>query len=177
MKLEIEVKRRRGSVTQGVADVYVNGEKAITFGDDIQIIKPGQPYYSEKIGGWASTIPDERFILGLLYHPYDGVYHYSDQVKEILEKEIERLQGMSWDIEVSDGIRERMKIKDGFEPFVALAVMRHMTKDWGEVEPEEKEHNDKKPLAAIGAYTFREESKVYVKAEDGHLRVFFPEEY
>ena len=33
MKLVIEVKRRRMSVTQGVADVYVNGQKVITFGD------------------------------------------------------------------------------------------------------------------------------------------------
>ena len=51
MKLEIEVKRIRGSVTQGEAAVYVNGEKVIQFGDRIEIIKEGQPYYSEKIGG------------------------------------------------------------------------------------------------------------------------------
>ena len=35
MKLEIEVKRRRFSVTQGQADVYVNGEMVISFGDPI----------------------------------------------------------------------------------------------------------------------------------------------
>ena len=34
MKLVIEVKRRRTSVTQGEADVYVNGQKAVTFGDN-----------------------------------------------------------------------------------------------------------------------------------------------
>lgn len=53
MKLEIEVKRRRFSVTQGQADVYVNGEMVISFGDTIEIINDGQPYYSEKIGNWA----------------------------------------------------------------------------------------------------------------------------
>ena len=60
MKLEIEVKRRRFSVTQGQADVYVNGEMVISFGDTIEIINDGQPYYSEKIGNWASTVPSIR---------------------------------------------------------------------------------------------------------------------
>lgn len=48
MKLEIEVKRRRPSVTQGEASVYVNGEKVITFGDTIELIEDGKPYYGEK---------------------------------------------------------------------------------------------------------------------------------
>lgn len=60
MKLEIEVKRRRFSVTQGQADVYVNGEMVISFGDTIEIINDGQPYYSEKIGNWASIVPDSK---------------------------------------------------------------------------------------------------------------------
>ena len=34
--------RRRMSVTQGVADVYVNGQKVITFGDEIEMIKEGE---------------------------------------------------------------------------------------------------------------------------------------
>ena len=50
MKLEIEVRRIRQSVTQGEAAVYVNGEKVIQFGDDIQMVQPGQKYYGEKIG-------------------------------------------------------------------------------------------------------------------------------
>ena len=87
MKLEIEVVRRRSSVTQGQADVLVNGQKVISFGDTIQIVKDGQTYYGEKIGDWASVIPDGAFIKGLLWHPYDKVYHYSDLVKHILEKE------------------------------------------------------------------------------------------
>lgn len=87
MKLEIKVVRRRSSVTQGLADVYVNGEKVISFGDTIEIIRDGDTYYGEKIGGWASKTPDSAFIKGLLWHPYDKVYHYSDLVKHILEKE------------------------------------------------------------------------------------------
>ena len=89
MKLEIEVKRRRPSVTQGEAEVYVNGEKVITFGDTIEIIKDGQPYYGEKVGSLASTKPDSDFIKGLLWHPYEQIYHYSEPVKRILEKGVE----------------------------------------------------------------------------------------
>ena len=108
MKLEIEVKRRRFSVTQGQADVYVNGEMVISFGDTIEIINDGQPYYSEKIGNWASTVPDSMFIRGLLFHPYDDVYHYSEKVKRILDAESERLETMNWHIETSDGIKQEM---------------------------------------------------------------------
>lgn len=177
MKLEIEVKRRRRSVTQGEAEVYVNGEKVISFGDTIEIIKDRQPYFSEKIGGWASTIPDERFIRGLLYHPYDEIYHYSDRVKSVLDKEIERLKSMEWHVELTPGVRQEMEFREGFREFVALAVMRHMTKDWGEVEPEEAEHNNKNPQVALSAYTFKNEIKIYIKAEDGCLQAFLPEEY
>lgn len=86
MKLEIEVKRRRASVTQGEADVFINGEKVLTFGDTIQIIEDGQPYFGEKIGNWASTVPDSSFIKGILWHPFDSIYHYSELVKKILDK-------------------------------------------------------------------------------------------
>ena len=167
MKLEIEVKRRRFSVTQGQADVYVNGEMVISFGDTIEIINDGQPYYSEKIGNWASTVPDSMFIRGLLFHPYDDVYHYSEKVKRILD----------WHIETSDGIKQEMQIREGFEEFLSMAVLQFMTKQWGEVEPEEAEHNNKNPQAAIGAYVFQDEIKVYIKADNGAVRVFLPEEW
>ena len=93
MKLEIEVKRIRGSVTQGEAAVYINGEKVIQFRDKIEIIKEGKPYYSEKIDGWASVISDADFIKSLLWHPLDSYYHYSDKVKEILDVDMERVKG------------------------------------------------------------------------------------
>ncbi len=176
MKLEIEVKRIRGSVTQGEAAVYVNGEKVIQFGDRIEIIKEGQPYYSEKIGGWASVKPDADFIKGLLWHPFDDMYHYSDKVKEILDADTERMKGMDWNIEKTEGILEEIRVREGFKEFLAMAVLRFMTKDWGVVEPEDAAHNNKNPQAAIGAYMYQDEIKVYVKAEGGHLRVFLPEE-
>lgn len=86
MKLEIEVKRRRMSVTQGVADVYVNGERVIIFGDDIKLIPEGGMFYGEMIGNWASTTPDADFIRGLLWHKYDDIYHYRQRLDPIFEK-------------------------------------------------------------------------------------------
>ena len=83
--LRFEVRRARPSVTQGSASVYINGEKVITFRDEIEIIKPGERFYGELIGDWASKKPDANFIRGLLFHPYDGVYHYSDGVKKIID--------------------------------------------------------------------------------------------
>lgn len=177
MKLEIEVKRSRFSATQGQADVYVNGEMVISFSDTIEIINDGQPYYSEKIGNWASTVPDSKFIRGLLFHPFDNFYHYSEKVKRILDAEEERLESMNWHIETSDGIKQEMQIREGFEEFLSIAVLRFMTKQWGEVEPEEAEHNNKNPQAAIGAYIFQDEIKVCIKAENGAVRVFLPEEW
>ena len=187
MKLEIEVKRIRGSVTQGEAAVYVNGEKVIQFGDRIEFIEEGQPYYSEKIGGWASVKPDSDFIKGLLWHPLDDTYHYSDKVKEILDADTERMKGMELDsrkvtilkaiIKTYLETGEEIRVREGFKEFLAMAVLRFMTKDWGVVEPEDAAHNDKNPQAAIGAYMYRDEIKVYIKAEDGHLRAFLPDEY
>ena len=58
-----------------------------------------------------------------------------------------------------------------------MAVLQLMTKQWGEVEPEEAEHNNKNPQAAIGAYVFQDEIKVYIKADNGAVRVFLPEEW
>lgn len=93
MKLEIEVKRTRTSVTQGEASVYVNGRMVARFGDDIEIIKEGRPYYGDVIGGWASTKSDAHFIRGLLWHPhndYSGIIKaimYADTVRESAKEE------------------------------------------------------------------------------------------
>jgi hypothetical protein len=101
--LKIEVKRNRASVTQGNADIYINGEKVITFGDDMFLkLDDGNftngfrtvenaTHYGEVIGGWGSIKPDSDFIFGLLYHPYDNIYHYTEIVgKAILaaDKEV-----------------------------------------------------------------------------------------
>lgn len=84
MKIEIEVKRRRMSVTQGEAVVYINGQEIISFGDDIRMIPKGERYFGAKIEDWASVKPDTDFVLGMLYHPYDEIYHYSEKVKRAL---------------------------------------------------------------------------------------------
>lgn len=64
-QINFEVRRIRMSVTQGEAHVYANGKFVINFGDTIEIIKKGETYYGELIGGWASTVPDSSFIKGL----------------------------------------------------------------------------------------------------------------
>lgn len=86
MEFKITVERRRSSVTQGMVDVLVNGVKVMDFGDTIELIKPGEKYYGELIGNWASTVPDIAFIRGMLYHPHDNIYHYSDRVRAALDK-------------------------------------------------------------------------------------------
>lgn len=82
--LHIEVRRNRWSVTQGSATVYVNGIETITFGDEIEMIAPGEKYYGPLIGDWASKKDDAGFIRGLLFHPMDYFYHHSDKVKDII---------------------------------------------------------------------------------------------
>lgn len=86
MEFKITVERRRSSVTQGMVDVLVNGVKVMDFGDTIELIKPGEKYYGELIGNWASTVPDIVFVRGMLYHPHDDIYHYSDRVRAALDK-------------------------------------------------------------------------------------------
>ncbi len=94
MEIKITVERRRGSVTQGMADVLINGEKVAEFGDTIELIHPGEKYYGELIGNWASRKPDTAFIRGLLFHPHDEVYHISDKAKAALNKvEAEETEG------------------------------------------------------------------------------------
>ena len=94
--ITIEVKRHRQSVTQGTATVLVNGEEIITFGDDIYLKNNDGTYtngfkvvekakhYGEVIGGWGSIKPDSDFILGMLNHPFDSLYHYSDKFKNAI---------------------------------------------------------------------------------------------
>ena len=57
---QFEVKSIRYSVTQGEAAVYRNGEKLIQYGDTIKLNHPEQ--HGPVVGGWASCIPDQKFI-------------------------------------------------------------------------------------------------------------------
>ena len=70
MKLEIEVRRNRISVTQGFAEVWMNGERVISFGDEIEFIPEGEKFYGPLIGGWASKNPDSRFIVGAMRYAF-----------------------------------------------------------------------------------------------------------
>lgn len=85
MKVEIEVKRVRASVTQGAAHVYMNGHKVMAFGDDIKLVKEGEPYYGENIRGWASKSSDISFIRGLLCHQHEEIYKIHDKIGAVLD--------------------------------------------------------------------------------------------
>lgn len=76
MDFNFTVKRERHSTTQGEAVVYLNGVEMIRFGDTIELVD----------GEWKSIKKDSDFIRGLLFHPYDNIYKYSDKVKKYLDE-------------------------------------------------------------------------------------------
>jgi len=79
--LNFEVKRKRASVTQGSAEVYLNDEIVISFGDEIKI--GGK--YGENIGGWGSTVSDKEFIKGVLFPFFTNQELIEKRMKEILD--------------------------------------------------------------------------------------------
>lgn len=57
--------------------------KILTFRDEIVLPKRGtdpEGYYGEDIGDWRSSKPDSTFALGLIWQPFDHIYHYSEMV-------------------------------------------------------------------------------------------------
>jgi uncharacterized Zn-binding protein involved in type VI secretion len=68
MQLTIEVKRHRQSVTQGEAEVIVNGKSIVRYGDNIVL---NGEYNS--FGGWGSNKHDNVFIKAALRQ-------YADQI-------------------------------------------------------------------------------------------------
>ncbi len=81
--LTITTERVRTSVTQGEVRVFINGEHILNFGDNIVLPERGSSpddYYGDDIGGWRSNNPDSSFVLGLIWHPFDYVYHYSSLI-------------------------------------------------------------------------------------------------
>lgn len=84
MEYTFSVSRRRSSATQGAATVLLNGVALVDFGDTIELIKEGQPFYGENIGGWASVVPDGHFVHGLLFHPYED---HAVRVRTLLKEE------------------------------------------------------------------------------------------
>ena len=86
MEFKITVERHRPSVTQGMASVLINGVKVMDFVDTIEMVKPGEKYYGENFGGWASKTPDSNFVIGMLFHPHDDIYKNSEKAKKVFEK-------------------------------------------------------------------------------------------
>jgi len=85
--LDITTERVRMSVTQGEVKVYINGKYILNFGDKIVLPESGvspDDYYGDDIGGWRSSEPDSAFVLGLIWHPFDYIYHYSNMICEAL---------------------------------------------------------------------------------------------
>lgn len=82
-RFKITIQRRRMSVTQGDVDVFVNGTHVITFCDDIVLV-PGDSnkndYYGDNITRWRSSKPDSSFALGIIWNPYDYIYHHSEMI-------------------------------------------------------------------------------------------------
>lgn len=87
--LRIGIRRKRPTVTQGEVEVFLNGKKMLTFGDQISLPSKNlhirhrvfpNGMYGENISGWQSTKPDSNFVLSLIWPAYDNVYHYSDEV-------------------------------------------------------------------------------------------------
>jgi len=81
--LTVTTERLRMSATQGECKVFINGTYIMNFGDQIVLPEKGgdqKDYYGADIGGWRSSEPDSAFVLGAIWHPYDYVYHYSDDI-------------------------------------------------------------------------------------------------
>lgn len=99
--LIITTKRVRGSATQGEVKVHINGKHILNFGDNIVLPKredSPEDYYGDDIGGWRSNKPDSSFVLGLIWHPFDYIYHYSDMVcKALGTTQEEWIEGDYWD--------------------------------------------------------------------------------
>ena len=92
LTLSFTVKRRSISATQQYADVYCNGEKIVSgFGDDKEIIKPGEAYFGYLSGNcWGSSTPDTQFIKGAIFPLYDPNQRLTGKLREIIDREIEK---------------------------------------------------------------------------------------
>lgn len=84
--LDVTFERVRMSVTQAEVKMFVHGQYVLNFGDEMEVIHDGTDYYGTKCGCWASTHPDSRFVLGLIWNPFDDMYHYSDMIRAAVRK-------------------------------------------------------------------------------------------
>lgn len=101
--LDITTERVRMSATQGEVKVFINGEYILNFGDNIVLLERGaspEDYYGADIGGWRSSQPDSGFVLGVIWHPLDYVYHHSEKAcKALGVTQEEWIEGNYWNRE------------------------------------------------------------------------------
>lgn len=101
--IDIKAERVRMSATQGAVKVYINGQYILAFGDDITLPERDaspEDCYGDDIGGWRSSKPDSSFILGLIWHPCDCIYHYSEKICNALGRtQDEWIEGNYWNRE------------------------------------------------------------------------------
>lgn len=64
-----------------------------------------------------------------------------------------------------------------FKEFVSASAKRHINHDWGEVDKEDQERNNRLPDEALSEYTHKGGLKIWVKSENGFIIVLLPKEY
>jgi hypothetical protein len=95
IKAVFEVKRRKQSVTQGTAVVYLNGVEIVAFADEYAIDGTcGDVFYKGKDDKlqWGSVNPDETFIIAALF-PNEIRRKYYPRETEEIESKIKRVLG------------------------------------------------------------------------------------
>ena len=78
---------------------------------------------------------------------------------------------------VTKAINEKMSTDPIFSLFVLESLHRFVSRDWGEVSPEDAATNNAAPEYALGAYIDDIGVKFWIKADDPAITVLFPSEY
>lgn len=100
-RYEIDVVRKRFSVTQGGAVVRINGEEIMRFGDKIELVK-----HDDGKSVWQSNVSDAEFIMATFFNKLDDVYHHSDKVKAVFERDISKAKTIRDELEIVFPVRD-----------------------------------------------------------------------
>ena len=87
------------------------------------------------------------------------------------------VNGSMYTILYTMGISMKIKSEKEFLKFVTDSIVRHASGDWGDLDQEDKECNDRNPSSAMSTYVFDEDNKIWIKTEMDRIIVLFPEEY
>ncbi len=71
MSYKFEVVRRRQTPTEGTATVYLNGREVVTYEDTIRRVGVFRRGYGPRLYGYASTVPDLRYVYAAVFEPYN----------------------------------------------------------------------------------------------------------